>query len=67
MKQYLLTHLFKADREPVYKKSDFELSKNAQYVTLTVTREGFKDMNSRDHPVNNWKCILTKIKNLIEK
>lgn len=45
----------------------YELSKNGQHSTLTVTQEGFKDMNSRDHSVNNWKGILTNIKNLLEK
>ncbi|MCK9208239.1 MAG: SRPBCC domain-containing protein [Salinivirgaceae bacterium] len=55
-----------------YNVSDFsiityELSKNGQQTTLAVTQEGFKDLQSRDHSIDNWKGILNNIKNLLEK
>ena len=45
----------------------YELSENGDVTTLTVTQEGFKDQQSRDHSVGNWNGILTNIKNLLEK
>lgn len=45
----------------------YELSKNGEQTNLTVTQEGFKDEQSRDHSVGNWKGIFDNIKNLLEK
>ena len=45
----------------------YELSENGSQTTLTVTQEGFKDQQSRDHSVGNWNGILINIKNLLEK
>lgn len=45
----------------------YELSKKGQQTTLTVTQEGFKDIESRDHSGDNWKGVLANIKNLLEK
>ena len=45
----------------------YELSENGEVTTITVTQEGFKDQQSRDHSVGNWNGILTNIKNLVEK
>ncbi len=45
----------------------YEVSKNGQLTTLTVTQEGFKDQKSHDHSVESWKVILNNIKNLLEK
>lgn len=45
----------------------YELSENGEMTTLTVTQEGFKDLQSRDHSIENWNGIFTNIKNLLEK
>jgi len=45
----------------------YELIKNGNQTNLTVTQEGFKDEQSREHSVGNWKGILDNIKNLLEK
>ncbi len=45
----------------------YEFSENGEVTTLTVTQEGFKDQQSRDHSVGNWNGILTNIKSLLEK
>lgn len=45
----------------------YELSKNGEQTILLVTQEGFKDEQSREHSVGNWKGILNNIKNLLEK
>lgn len=45
----------------------YELFVNGQVTTLNVTQEGFKDEQSRDHSIGNWKGILDNIKNLLEK
>ncbi|MFA5974504.1 MAG: SRPBCC domain-containing protein [Lentimicrobiaceae bacterium] len=45
----------------------YELSANGEMTTLTVTQEGFKDLQSRDHSIENWNGIFTNIKNLLEK
>lgn len=44
----------------------YELSGNGNQTTLTVTQDGFKDLQSRDHSVGSWKGILANIKNLLE-
>jgi len=45
----------------------YELSKNGEQTVLSVTQEGFKDEQSREHSVGNWNGILSNIKNLLEK
>lgn len=45
----------------------YELSKNGAQTTLSVSQERFKDEQSREHSVGNWKDILDNIKNLLEK
>ena len=45
----------------------YEVSTNGSQTTLSVTQEGFKDEQSREHSVGNWKSILDNIKNLVEK
>jgi uncharacterized protein YndB with AHSA1/START domain len=45
----------------------YELIKNRNQTDLTVTQQGFKDEQSRDHSVSNWKGVLDNIKNLLEK
>ena len=45
----------------------YELSKNGEQTILSVKQEGFKDEQSREHSVGNWKGILDNIKNLLEK
>lgn len=45
----------------------YELSTNGSQTTLCVTQEGFKDEQSREHSVGNWKGILDNIKNLVEQ
>ena len=45
----------------------YELIKNGNQTTLTVTQEGFKDEQSRDHSIGNWQGVLENIKNLLEK
>ena len=45
----------------------YELIKNGNQTELTVTQERFKDEQSRDHSVSNWKAVLYNIKNLLEK
>jgi uncharacterized protein YndB with AHSA1/START domain len=45
----------------------YEVSTNGLQTTLSVTQEGFKDEQSREHSVGNWKSILDNIKNLVEE
>jgi len=45
----------------------YELIQNGNQTNLTVTQEGFKDEQSRDHSVGNWQGVLENIKNLLEK
>jgi uncharacterized protein YndB with AHSA1/START domain len=45
----------------------YELSTNGPQTTLSITQEGFKDEQSREHSVGNWKNILDNIKNLVEQ
>ena len=45
----------------------YELIKNRNQTDLTVTQQGFKGEQSRDHSVSNWKAVLDNIKNLLEK
>jgi uncharacterized protein YndB with AHSA1/START domain len=45
----------------------YEVSTNGLQTTLSVTQEGFKDEQSREHSVGNWKGILDNIKNLVEE
>jgi len=45
----------------------YELIKNGNQTNLTVTQEGFKDEQSRDHSIGNWQGVLENIKNLLEK
>jgi uncharacterized protein YndB with AHSA1/START domain len=56
----------------VYNTDDFsiityELSKNGTLTTLTLSQEGFKDVTSRDHSVENWNVVLANIRSLLEK
>jgi uncharacterized protein YndB with AHSA1/START domain len=44
----------------------YELSTNGEQTILSVTQEGFKDEQSREHSVGNWKGILDNIKKLLE-
>lgn len=44
----------------------YELSRNGEQTTLTVTQQGFKDEQSREHSVGNWNGILDNIKKLLE-
>jgi uncharacterized protein YndB with AHSA1/START domain len=45
----------------------YELCPNGSRTTLSVTQEGFKDEQSREHSVGNWKGILDNIKRLVEQ
>lgn len=45
----------------------YDLTKDGKNTILNVTQEGFKDEQSRDHSIGNWKGILDNIKNLLEK
>ncbi len=45
----------------------YELIQKGNQTNLTVTQEGFKDEQSRDHSIGNWQGVLENIKNLLEK
>ncbi|PKP35916.1 MAG: ATPase [Bacteroidetes bacterium HGW-Bacteroidetes-17] len=45
----------------------YKLLEKRQQTTLVVTQEAFKDLQSRDNSIDNWKGILNNIKNLLEK
>lgn len=45
----------------------YELIDNSHQTTLIITQEGFKDKQSCDHSIENWKGVLNNIKNMLEK
>jgi uncharacterized protein YndB with AHSA1/START domain len=45
----------------------YELAANGNLTKLTISQEGFKDAESRDHSVENWKSVLANIKELLKK
>ncbi len=45
----------------------YELSEHGSQTRLTVSQEGFKDVQSRDHTLENWNGVLNSLKNLLEK
>jgi uncharacterized protein YndB with AHSA1/START domain len=45
----------------------YELAEKGNGTKLTVSQKGFKDEESRDHSVENWKGVLTNIKNLLKR
>jgi hypothetical protein len=48
-------------------KITYENSISGEKTILRVTQDGFKDEQSLNHSVGNWKGILENIKNLLEK
>jgi uncharacterized protein YndB with AHSA1/START domain len=45
----------------------YKLSANGSQTTLSVSQEGFKDEQSCEHSIGNWKGVLDNIKNLVEQ
>ena len=45
----------------------FEIAGNGKQTTLSITQEGFIDMTSRDHSIENWNMVLVNIKKLLEQ
>jgi uncharacterized protein YndB with AHSA1/START domain len=50
-----------------YQKVSYELSGDDKITTLTITQENAKDQNSADHSGENWKMVLSKLKEVAEK
>ena len=45
----------------------YELSEKGAQTTLRVTQEGFKDAETRNHSLENWKGVLKNIQELLKK
>lgn len=43
------------------------LSESNDETILMIVQQGFKDQNSMDHTLENWKSVLTKIKSIAEQ
>jgi uncharacterized protein YndB with AHSA1/START domain len=57
-----------ADADPEdFSVITYRLSASGSQTTLSVTQEGFKDEQSREHSLGNWNSILENIKNLAEQ
>ena len=50
-----------------YQKVSYELVEEAAKTTLNITQENAKDQKSADHSGENWKMVLGKLKELLEK
>lgn len=50
-----------------YQKVSYELSGDGDKTTLTITQENAKDQKSADHSGENWKMVLGKLKEVVEK
>jgi uncharacterized protein YndB with AHSA1/START domain len=50
-----------------YQKLTNELVEVDGKTTLTITQENAKDQNSADHSGENWKMVLAKLKEVVEK
>ena len=50
-----------------YQKVSYDLSSDDQQTTLTITQENAKDQKSADHSGENWKMVLGKLKEVVEK
>lgn len=45
----------------------YDLKKSDGQTVVTITQEGFKDEQSRDHSIGSWNGILNNLKTLVEK
>jgi uncharacterized protein YndB with AHSA1/START domain len=54
------------DKPENYANIVYEVSKSGTGTRLTITQDGSKDEESRDHSEANWKQVLGILKNLLE-
>jgi len=45
----------------------YQLEEQPNHVLLTITQDGIKSEEAREHSEKNWKMILNTIKELLEK
>ena len=55
------------DKEENYSKVTYKLNRKEPHTILTLTQEGFVSEQAREHSENNWRMVLDKIKEIIEK
>ena len=56
-----------SDSPENYQKLTNELVEADGKTMLTITQENAKDQNSADHSGENWKMVLAKLKEVVEK
>jgi uncharacterized protein YndB with AHSA1/START domain len=56
------------DKPENYQTITYELSeKNNNTTTLTITQENIPDEKTKEHSEQNWRKVLSDLKNLLEK
>lgn len=54
------------DDQENYLDITYELTESNDSTILTITQENIPDENTKEHTEDNWKKVLTDLKNLLE-
>ena len=55
------------DKPENYYNITYELSESAGVTTLTLTQDGVKNQEAKDHSEQNWQSVFDELKKILEK